>query len=208
MIDVQEKLDEDWIRCHTVIEIAGRPKEHVEKTIENYLGQIKEDEGLEIINSDLNEAQEKETEADNDQMVEKLWSSFAEIDMMVEDPVKLGDFCINYMPASLEVVEPDSINYSNQHLTEFFNNLQSRLHQLDMKAKQLKNQNDFLNNNISSLLRNYVQLLLKDRKLTSEEISNFTGVDKSTVEDFMDKLIDEGRVQLEGERYILSEDED
>ena len=57
----EEKLiaGETHIRCRIIIEILGKPKEHVEKTLKMYVDKIKGDSNLIILNSDFSEAIEK-----------------------------------------------------------------------------------------------------------------------------------------------------
>ena len=40
-MDVKEKLDEGYIQSRVVVEVIGKPKEHVEKTMQEYVDKIK-----------------------------------------------------------------------------------------------------------------------------------------------------------------------
>ena len=70
-----------------------------------------------------------------------------------------------------------------------------------MVAKQLKAENETLKLNTGLLLKNYLTVLLGNRKMNSQQLSNLTGVPQDRLEDFLDQLIDEGRVDLEGDLY-------
>ena len=107
------------------------------------------------------------------------------------------------MPSSIEVVEPAELKLDEIELSAFLNDLQIKLHGVDMLAKQLKTENDMLKINTAALLKNYITVLLKQNNLTSAQLSNFTGVNKDKLEDFLDQLIDEGKIDLKEETYYL-----
>ena len=88
-------------------------------------------------------------------------------------------------------------------LSAFFNDLQSKLHNVDMVAKQTKLENKYLKENNGVLLKNYVSVLLQGRKLTSEQLSHLMGVKQDALEDFLDYLIDEGKIDLNEGKYFL-----
>ena len=95
----EEKLiaEQTHIRCRIIIEILGKPKEHVEKTLRIYVDKIKNDSDLVILNSEFSEAAEKE----------KLWATFVELDMIIKGIPKLIAFCFDYMPSSVEITKPE-----------------------------------------------------------------------------------------------------
>ena len=56
-----------------------------------------------------------------------------------------------------------------------------------------------------TLMKNYISVLLARKPLTSEQLSGLTGVEKDKLEDYLDVLIDEGKVDLKGDEYFLIE---
>ncbi len=207
MADVKKRLAEGWIRCNAVIELIGKPKEHIESTMKDYVAKIKQDKHTEIIEEKIADVTLLETGAQDDQMVKEMWSTFAELDILFKGPMALTYFCFDYMPSSIEIVEPSTLIYTHDNMTEFFNDLQARLHQVDLLAKQQRNHIQFLRKGIHDLLQNYVKVLLHNQKLTSAQLSHFTGVGKELIEDLMDMLVDEGKITMEGEKYLLVKNE-
>ena len=57
-------------------------------------------------------------------------------------------------------------------------------------------ENQILRQTTSALLSNYIAVLLRQNNLTSEQLSKLTGVKLELLEDFLDKLIDEGKIDL------------
>ena len=57
---------------------------------------------------------------------------------------------------------------------------------------------------MSSLLKNYLTFLLSRKPLTSDQLSKITGVPADNLEDFLDKLIDSGKINLKEGLYSLN----
>lgn len=194
MIETGEQGANAHIRCRTIIEVLGKPKEHVENALKQYIEHIKEDSELVVLNETYSEIREQG----------KLWSKFVELDLVVKGTKKLIGFCFEYMPSSLEIIKPESFIMPNSEFSSFFNDLQARLHDVDMVVKQLKTQNDFLRHNMSAVLHNAILICLKISKLNLEQLSQITGVDKKELEIFIEKLIKENKIKKENDVYSLA----
>jgi len=105
----------------------------------------------------------------------------------------------------MEIIEPKKMNLTDSNVSEFLSDLQSKLHQIDMVAKHVKMENDMLKKSINSLLKNYIVVLLRPRNLTADQLSKLTGVAQDKLEDFLDQLIDEGRIDLKEGIYFLTD---
>ena len=136
-----EKLiaEQTHIRCKIIIEILGKPREHVEETLRKYIDKIKNDSDLIILNSNFSEAVEKE----------KLWATFSDLDMIIKGIPKLIAFCFDYMPSSIEITKPDEFIMKKSTVENLVNDLQARLHEVDMIIKKQKNENEFLKQNLN-----------------------------------------------------------
>ena len=186
---------EKKIVFRVVIEVLGKPKEHVEASLKKYLENLKEDKKYTVTREDIAELKKHE-ESD-------LWMIFAELELNTEKVDDLIDFCFEYMPSLIEIIEPNKLSMETGEVSSFLNDLQAKLHSVDMVAKQLKAENDMLKQNTGYLLKNYITVLLSQQNLTSERLSSLTGVKKEKLEDYLDKLIDEGRVDLKDGIYVL-----
>ena len=194
MAEAEKQGEHTHIRCRTIIEVLGKPQGHVENAIREYIEHIKQDSELVILNEDYSEIQEQG----------KLWSKFVELDLVIKGTKKLISFCFEYMPSSLEVLKPENLTLTNSELANFLNDLQARLHNVDMIVKQLKAENDFLRLNMNAVLHNSILICLKVSKLNLEQLSKITGVDKKELETFAEKLIKENKIKKEGEIYTLA----
>jgi len=87
----------------------------------------------------------KEELVDTKQMEDKkLWSNFAELELQVKEMGALIDFCFDFMPSSIEILEPEKIDGAREPLTNLLNDLIGRLHQYDMLLKNLHAENIML----------------------------------------------------------------
>ncbi len=185
----------DKIVSRVVIEVLGKPKEHVEEAMKSYIEKLKKDKKYKILREEFAEVKKQESE---------LWSTFTEMEMEVENMQDLIGFCFDYMPSMLEILKPSKMELSDKGFSDFLNDLQARLHQVDMIAKQVKMENDHLKINMGKLLRNYLTVLLGKGEQTLEQLGRLTGVAEDKLGDYMDKLIDEGIVKMEKDIYSLN----
>ncbi len=104
-----ERLEKGQIHFRTIVEVVGRPKEHVEETIRGHVEKIKKDESLEIINQDFADVK-KEEDKENQ---EGLWLTFVELELWIKNLPSLIGFCFDYMPSSVEIIEPKQLTFKN-----------------------------------------------------------------------------------------------
>jgi hypothetical protein len=182
----------------TVIEVLGKPQEHIEATIKEYVRKLRADESFTVLRAGFAKAKQQE-EGD-------LWTKYAELEIKTESFENLMTFCFEYMPSVVEVVSPAEFKLKDVDMTNFFTDLQAKLHNVDMVAKQVKMENDFMKRNMGALLRNYVHVLLQQGPLSSEQLRQFTGLEKDKMEDFLDKQIDEGNIDLTDGLYHFKEE--
>src|SRR3989338_7409117 len=190
-----EKLiaEQTHIRCKVIIEVLGKPKEHVEKSIRDYVEKIKKDSELIVMNVDFSEAAEKN----------RLWAAFVELDMVVKGIQKLIGFCFDYMPSSIEITKPEEFIVKKSTVENFINDLQARLHNVDMVVKKQKNENTFLKKNLGKAASNTILLSLATGDMGMENLSRATGIAEKELEIFLGQLVEEDKVKKEDDIYSL-----
>ena len=194
MAEAEKQGEHAHIRCRTIIEVLGKPKEYVEDALKQYIEHIKEDHELVVLNEDYSDAKEQG----------KMWSKFVELDLIIKGTKKLISFCFEYMPSSLEVLKPEHLIMTNTELSNFLNDLQARLHNVDMVVKQQKAENDFLRQNMHAIIHNTILICLKVTKLSIEQLSQVTGIEKKELEIFVEKLLKENKIKKEEDLYTLT----
>ncbi len=188
--------EKQHIRCKTIIEVLGKPKEHVEESIKAYVGKIEQDPDLIILKKEFAETRQQD----------KFWSTFVELEMVAKGIPKLVGFCFDYMPSSIEIIKPDELIFNNKHIADLLNDLQARLHNMDMIIKQLKNENEFLKGNMNNTVQNVISVSLAQAKLNKEQLSTITGIDPEGLEKFLNKMIEKKLIKKEGDLYSLGQD--
>ncbi len=122
------------ITIRTIIEIAGFPKEHVEESTKKVLEKIKELKDVKVLEQEIAEVKE----------VKKMWSTFMEIKIELKDMQSLIAFSFNFMPSSIEIIEPKDFTLKEVELSEFLNELLRRLHNYSMTISNLAIKNKVL----------------------------------------------------------------
>ncbi|MBL7054887.1 hypothetical protein ISS05_03965 [Candidatus Woesearchaeota archaeon] len=187
------KSEKQHIRCRIIIEVLGKPKEHVEKTIKEYIEKIKKDPDLIILKTDFAETKQQDN----------FFTTFAELEMVIKGIPKLIGFCFDYMPSSLEIIKPDELILDNKAISDFLNDLQARLHSMDMVVKQLKNENEFLKRNMNNVIKNVILVALAQAKLNQEQLTKITGIVKKELEMFLNTLVENKSIKKEGDLYSI-----
>jgi len=183
------------ILVRTIIEMLGAPKEHIEKTLKDYVEKLKTDKEFSIVKEEIVPAKEQD----------KLFSVFAELDIRFKTAQQLVDFCFDSMPSSVEIIEPSQLTLSAGALSDTLNDMQAKIHRNDMIVKTLKAKGSLVDKNAKSLLRNFVFFLIDDEPKTVEYISKKIGVKVEQITPFLKELTKEGKVIEKEGRYGRSE---
>ena len=120
------------ITAQLIIEIAGFPKEHVEDVLDKLVVNIKEQ--YEVLESHTEEVKQ----------IKELWSSFVDIKITFKDLNQMIVFCFDYMPSSVDIIEPLKFNFESVEISGLFNDLMGKIHHYDMLLKNFKAMNEML----------------------------------------------------------------
>lgn len=194
-MNIKEKLDQGYIHARTIIEVLGKPKEHVEKAMRHYIEQIKKVKGIELMKQDIVDAKQQKDS--------NLWATFAELEVLFKNIGLLASFCFNFMPSSIEILAPENMNLKNRELAAIINDLQAKLHLLNTAVKNLRSENDVCKRNIQTILGNYVSLLLFKSGKTLPQLSKLTGLSEANMELFLKNMIKQQKIKKEGDKYLL-----
>ncbi len=185
------------ILFRAVLELLGKPQEHIEASMKEYLQHLKQDKRFKVQHEQLADVKKQE---DQD-----LWATFAELEVKTEELQNLTVFCLDYMPSLIEIMEPAQLTITDIQFSEFLNDLQTKLHQIDILAKHVKIENDHLKRNLGGLLNNYIQVLLKQNNLSAAQLSQLIGAPQDQLEDYLDQMMDAGKIDLKEGIYFLKE---
>ncbi|MFP4402622.1 MAG: hypothetical protein ACLFPL_05345 [Candidatus Nanoarchaeia archaeon] len=109
-----------------IVDIAGKPAQVVSDAIDRVEQELQEHPKLEV--RDI-------TKADPDLENEKtgMYTAFIEVELECRTVRDAMVFIVDYLPASVEILEPHKLNVTNEELTDVLN---------DMVRFQIKNVNE------------------------------------------------------------------
>lgn len=110
------------IETKAIIEIAGYPKDHIKNTMDLVIERLKTDKEIIV----------KNVKISDETQIQTVWSIFGEFDLQFENPHKFLDFCFDYTPSSIEIVDPQKLNLASNEFSGFVNDLLERLHRYHM----------------------------------------------------------------------------
>lgn len=135
---------EKSIKATLILETIGKPKEHLVETLNNMVTKIGEEGQVEVTNKDVKEPQEMEKH-------EGFFSTFAEVEVEVEQMLNVAMLIFKFMPSNVEIMEPENTSFSNDKWNEMFNALTKRLHAYDEVSKILQNENEKMRKRLEQL---------------------------------------------------------
>ena len=142
---ISNKKDKEYIRVALILEIVGRPAEHLTATLKDIIKQIEEEKGVEVMEKIINEPILIKDQKD-------FYTTFAEVEVEVEDILYLAILMFKYMPAHVEVISPEMISLTNSGWNDIFNELARRLHSYDEVAGVLNMEKQILEKKLREVL--------------------------------------------------------
>lgn len=190
--EIKQKVHEGFIRANVLFEVIGSPKEHVENALKNYLENIKLTANVIVLKEDLEPAED---------LGNGLFSTFAEVDLMVKGLEKLTWLCFNYSPASIEIIDPPEFKFKEKELSNWLNDLLAKLHEIGALSKQVSAENKMIVQSMNRLIKNAILVAVDDGRHTPKEIEERTGIDYKQLKPFFEALIKEGKIHLMRDQY-------
>ena len=132
------------LTANFIIEILGRPAEHLQATLGELVDRIGVEKGVAVLRKEIHKPKPVE-KTDN------LWTTFAEVELRFETLPLFFNSVMTYLPAHIEVVEPESFKFNTFELNELTNFIVGRLHNYDALAKRIMNERDILINKLEYL---------------------------------------------------------
>lgn len=133
------------IRATIILEIIGRPPEHLVETLGEIISNIDKEKGVQVLGKKINEPILM-------QDTKEFYTTFAEVDIEVEDILYLAIVMFKFMPAHVEVVEPELIALTNNGWTDILSELTRRLHGYDEIARMMQIENHQMKKKLDELL--------------------------------------------------------
>ena len=133
------------VKAEMIIEVIGRPPEHLIETLDGMIERIEDEKGVTVLRKKINESQPMK---DNPE----FYTTFAEIEVEVEEVLYLVMLVFKYMPAHIEIISPEKISLSNNGWNEIVNEVARRLHGYDEIARVLEVEKSLLERKLREIL--------------------------------------------------------
>jgi len=155
------------IKAVMIFDIIGKPPEYLTETLKNLINKIDEEKGVCVREKKINEPvlmKEPETSQtkkkiksdiknDPDFVTPKdFYTSFAEVEVEVEEILNLAILMFKYMPAHIEIISPELIALTNNGWNDILNELTRRLHGYDEIARVLQVENAKMQKKLKEVL--------------------------------------------------------
>lgn len=121
------------VRAIMIVEMAGRPAAHLTETLENHVSILNKVEDV-IVHS-IRVSEPKEIEQKDVAKDDVMFTAFAECDFETESFARLSETMFDFMPSSVEVIEPSKVSMDTGESTSLLNNISGRMHRYDEIAK-------------------------------------------------------------------------
>ena len=114
-------------------EVLGSPQEHVDKTLDDVITNLKEK--VQVLNVQKHDSKE---------MDNKMFSAFADIEFETDSMKKILEICFDFMPSSIEILDPAGITVDTNDLSEMLNDLLAKQHKYSFVLNKLKTENIYM----------------------------------------------------------------
>lgn len=118
------------IKARLIIEILGRPAEHIKESLTSLVLRLDTEKGVTILEKTIHDPVPVKESKD-------LFTTFAEVSAEFDSvPVFLG-VVFAYLPSNIEVIEPSEISITNTDLSDLASRITQRIHSYDSIAKKM-----------------------------------------------------------------------
>jgi hypothetical protein len=125
------------IKAKFILEILGRPAEHLKTALAELTDKIGAEKGVSFLHKEIHEPKKVEK-------TQNLWTAFADIDLSFESlPIMLNTI-MTYLPAHIEVYEPEMFKMNAFEMNDFANFVVQKLHNYDALAKRMMGEREIL----------------------------------------------------------------
>jgi hypothetical protein len=118
-----------------IIEVLGKPKEHLVEALKGIISKMKEEKGVEILENKIHEPKELEKR-------KGFFSTFAEIEIETESAIHIAGLMFRYMPSHVDILSPEKITLTNNDYGDLLSEITRKLHKVEeiVKVLQMENQ--------------------------------------------------------------------
>ena len=153
------------LKANFVLEILGRPKEHIEGAIASLIEKLGKENGIKVKESKVHEAMAV-------QDAEDLFTTFAELEVEFKSIENYLVALFAYMPSHVEIIEPEKISLTNTYFNDIGNMLLQRLHNYDAITKKTIVDRELLIQKLKEVAPEELNKMLTPQKASHSDITD------------------------------------
>jgi len=115
-----------------IIEVIGHPESHVNEIARKVLENLKKEQGVELL---------KENVAKAEMVKNEIFASHLDVELKILDMTNLLNFCYEYLPSSIEVLDADKVIMPVRELSAGISEMLRRLHAYNLMLHNLTEKN-------------------------------------------------------------------
>jgi len=127
----------DKVKAKIIVEIMGRPPEHLTYALNALIDKMGAENGVKIIAKKIHTPKSVKEAKD-------IYTTFAEIETEIDGIERFLGVIMAYMPANVEIFEPTSFKMQANDMNAIANYIISRLHKYDEITKRVIFERDIL----------------------------------------------------------------
>ena len=186
-----ERIKKGQILVQAIIEILGAPKAHVEDTMIKVVDGMQDKEWLEVVSDEVAEATQQKD----------LFSSYADVQVWVKSFGHMIEFLFNYMPSSIEILEPQEMQLKREDIGNLMTEISGRLHASDAQLKDLNARNQVIDRNTRQIIQNFITRTLESGEKTVSEVTKIIGIPESNTQAYLDVMVGGKLVKKQKNKY-------
>lgn len=149
--------DGEKIKAMLLLEIIGKPAEFLTETLGKIVGDIENEKGVKVTAREVKEPVEMEKK-------KGFFTSFAEVEVDVDDILYLAILMFKYMPSHIEIISPEKITLSNSGWSDIFSELVRKLHAYDEVVAVHQMEKNILEKKLREVLGKKKEAAEKEKK--------------------------------------------
>ena len=99
-------MENNQIQAMMILEILGKPKDHVLESLKALVDRLETEEGVKILNKDFHDPISVENS-------KELFTTFAEVDIQFDTLEHYISIMFGYMPSNVQIISPENLSLSN-----------------------------------------------------------------------------------------------
>ena len=136
--------DKEKVKAVMIIEVLGKPKEHLMETLEDFAKKIAEEKRVKIVEKKIKEPVLLKDQKD-------FFTSYMEVEVELDEIFLLSGLMFKYMPAHIEILSPENLILSNNDFGSILNELTRRLHGYDEIVRVVQAEKKILENQLKAV---------------------------------------------------------